>query len=76
MKGHSSGSPVVFILHAHRVGSDRGIILETGCNTLLYDVLSRLHGFVWIYCVPKLRFMKRRFWNDIHHLLGFPVPSA
>ncbi len=27
-------------MHAHRVGSDRGIILETGCNTLLYDVLS------------------------------------
>lgn len=40
MKGHSLSSPVVFILHAHRVGSDRGIILETGCNTLLYDVLS------------------------------------
>ncbi|KAJ3505658.1 hypothetical protein NLJ89_g7301 [Agrocybe chaxingu] len=23
-----------------------------------------------------LRFMKRLFWNDIHHLLGLPVPSA
>lgn len=43
MKGHSSGSPVVFILHAHRVGSDRGIILETGCNTLLYELsLARI----------------------------------
>ena len=24
----------------------------------------------------KLLFMNRLFWNDIHHLLGFPVPSA
>ena len=25
---------------------------------------------------PKLLFMNRLFWNDIHHLLGLPVPSA
>lgn len=25
---------------------------------------------------PKLLFMKRLFWNDIHHLFGLPVPSA
>lgn len=25
---------------------------------------------------PKLLFMKRLFWNAIHHLLGLPVPSA
>lgn len=29
-----------------------------------------------VYTLLKLRFMKRLFWNDIHHLLGFPVPSA
>lgn len=52
------------------VSSWRPVVIHC-CTTY-----SRLHGFVWIYCVPKLRFMKRRFWNDIHHLLGFPVPSA
>lgn len=25
---------------------------------------------------PKLLFMNRLFWKDIHHLLGLPVPSA
>lgn len=24
----------------------------------------------------RLLFMNLRFWKDIHHLLGFPVPSA
>ncbi len=32
-------------------------------------------SFTYIY-VPRLLFMKRLFWKDIHHLLGFPVPSA
>lgn len=29
-----------------------------------------------VHHAPRLLFMKRLFWNDIHHLLGFPVPSA
>lgn len=34
-----------------------------------------LHGFTAFH-EPKLRFMNRLFWKAIHHLLGFPLPSA
>lgn len=45
----------------------RMIVIHCCCTTCLFPCLCY---------VPMLRFMNLLFWNDIHHLLGLPVPSA
>jgi hypothetical protein len=61
------GNEAIRLLQAGRAISRRSSVFE-----LQYISAS---WFAYSY-VPKLLFMKRLFWKDIHHLLGLPVPSA
>jgi hypothetical protein len=61
------GNEAIRLIFSGRADLEEVVYLS--CSTLV------LPGFAYSY-VPKLLFMKRLFWKDIHHLLGLPVPSA
>jgi hypothetical protein len=55
-----------------RSGCDCGHEILIPVRLPMHDVhCAEVHAYQ-----PRLRFMNRLFWNDIHHLLGCPVPSA
>ena len=55
--------PVLFISHF--------VLLS---NLWEYSSHNRVVKYKKTY--DRLLFINRLFWNDIHHLLGLPVPSA
>lgn len=62
----------------HKLAMVGGILTKRENTSVQRNPACRLdivRGFTGSH-EPKLRFINRLFWNAIHHLLGFPLPSA